>query len=348
MEEPPLRNIRKHCPAGAIVCLLLAASVPNARGSETEEKEYAEFRAVLIELYNAGKYGEAADLIEKEYDRFPGKAMNMSYNMALVCSHLEDYERGFRYLQKALERGHWFGRYALEGDRWAPYREIDGFERFLARNRELMEAAQKAARPKLEVFAPADREEGKRYPLFIALHGGGENIENFKPRWTSETMEKEFIVAYVQSSQVASMDGFTWEDQEITKREVAEAFEKVRDEYPVDTSEVIVGGFSSGGYASLVVTFSGAVPARGFIILCPPMPDNVTEAEVLAAKERGVRGTIITTELDTRIPDQRTMADLFKRIGLQYQFILTPNIGHWYPDDLPELIDRAIAHIRNG
>jgi hypothetical protein len=41
------------------------------------------------------------------------------------------------------------------------------------------------------------------------------------------------------------------------------------------------------------------------------------------------------------------MADLFRDSGLQYQFIVTPNIGHWYPENLPEMIDQAIEHIRN-
>ncbi|HUV37311.1 MAG TPA: hypothetical protein VMX58_10270 [Patescibacteria group bacterium] len=331
-----------------VVLVFLLAYPCHAGRGETEEEEYQDFRAALIELYNAGKYEEAAGLIEKNYDRFPGKVTNMSFNMALVCKHLEDYERGVGYLRRAHEKGHWFSIYAFEGDFWAPYREVDGFAEVLARNLEMKEAAQKMAKPELEVVLPINHEGGKRYPLFIALHGGGENIENFKPRWTSETMEEEFIVAYVQSSQVSSMDGFTWQNQDMTKQEVREAFERICNEYPVNEDEVIVGGFSSGGYASLVVTFFDVVPVTGFVILCPPMPENITEKEVLEAKAKGIRGTIITTDLDNRVPDQRRMADLFRKTGLQYQFILTPNIGHWYPDDLPEMIDRAIAHIRSG
>jgi len=222
------------------------------------------------------------------------------------------------------------------------------WRRAIERDVSLWHAVPAEAKPKLEVVLPEKLEKGRAYPLFIALHGGGENIEIFKPRWKSTVMEEEFITAYVQSSQVSSMTGFSWQNQEITKKELQEAYGKICAEYPVDTAEVIIGGFSSGGYASLVATFFEAVPVRGFIILCPPMPDNITESEVAAARERGIRGTIITTELDNRIGDQRGMADLFRDTGLQYQFIVTPNIGHWYPENLPELIDRAIAHIRSG
>jgi predicted esterase len=331
-----------------LILLIMAASLLPVRIRAEEYGDYQEFRAALMELYNTEKYAEAAELIERNYDSFPGEEWKMSYNMAAVCKHLEEFDKGIEYLAMAHQKGQWFNVYALEGDFWAPYREQEGFDGILARNGEMRDEAQKQAEPKLEVVLPGELEEGRSYPLFIALHGGGENIEQFKPNWRSTVMESEFIIAYVQSSQVVSMTGFSWEEQETTKKELSEAYASVCARYPVDTAEVIIGGFSSGGYGSLVATFFEAVPVKGFVILCPPMPDNITGTETARARERGVRGTIITTELDRRIPDQRRMADLFRDTGLQYQFIVTPNIGHWYPDNIDELIDGAIAHIRSG
>lgn len=334
--------------AAAGIFFLLFPSGRLSAEQRTEEERYQVFRTELIELYNAKKYDEAADLIERNFDAFPGKEMNMAYNMALICKDLGDYKKGIEYLERAHEKGLWFSIYAFQGEFWEPYRDLEGFRKVMARNLEMKDEAQNKAKPKMEIILPENLEEGKTYPLFIALHGGGENIESFKPRWKSALMDREFIIAFLQSSQVSSMDGFAWEDQEITMKEIGEAFNKIREDYPVNLDEVIVGGFSSGGYASLVVAFLSELPVKGFIVLCPPMPDNITEADVLKGKEKGIRGTIITTELDRRVPDQRGMADLFKKIGLQYQFILTPNIGHWYPEDLPEMIDRAIEHIRSG
>jgi predicted esterase len=328
-----------------LVIIVLASIAVSAE--ENEKQSYQEFRTVLIEKYNAGEYAEAARMIEASYDDFPGEEWKMSYNMAAVCLHLEEYEKGIRYLGMAQDRGQFFNTWGFNGDFWAPYREREGFDEILRRNEELREKAQKAAKPELQVALPGELEEGRTYPLFIALHGGGENIEEFRPNWKSNVMESEFIIAYVQSSQVVSMTGFSWEDQEVTRKELREAYDRICAEYPVDTAEVIIGGFSSGGYASLVATFFEAVPVKGFVILCPPMPDNITEIETTRARDRGIRGTLITTELDRRVPDQRKMADLFRDTGLQYQFILTPDIGHWYPENLPEMIDGAIAHIRN-
>ncbi|MBT8395901.1 MAG: hypothetical protein KJN92_02995, partial [Gemmatimonadetes bacterium] len=63
---------------------------------------------------------------------------------------------------------------------------------------------------------------------------------------------------------------------------------------------------------------------------------------------RGVRGTLLTTEMDGRLDQQREMADIMKGEGLPLVFHVTPDIGHWYPEDLAGLIDQAITRIRGG
>ncbi len=61
----------------------------------------------------------------------------------------------------------------------------------------------------------------------MALHGGGENVAMLKPNWVSPRLQAEFIVAYVQSSQVASMDGFHWQDEDRTRRDLQAAYGEV-------------------------------------------------------------------------------------------------------------------------
>ncbi len=271
----------------AVTLALLSSIFDSTLAQETEETGYQEFRKVLIEKYNAGEYAEAAKMIEESFDDFPGEEWKMAYNMAAVCQHLGDHEKGIEYLGMAQDKGQFFNAWAFNGDFWAPYRETEGFDEILAKNDEMIAEAQKTSKMKIEVALPGELEEGRTYPLFIALHGGGENIGEFRPNWKSTVMESEFIIAYVQSSQVVSMTGFSWEEQEVTKKELREAYDKVCAEYPVDTAEVLIGGFSSGGYGSLVATFFEAVPVQGFVILCPPMPENITEVE--ASEGQGER-----------------------------------------------------------
>jgi len=86
----------------------------------------------------------------------------------------------------------------------------------------------------------------------------------------------------------------------------------------------------------------------GFIALCPLRSEGFTEQAIAQARDRGVRGTILATEMDPNVEVQREMAAILESTRLPHEFVVTLDIGHWIPDNLPEMIDRAIVHIRGG
>jgi predicted esterase len=332
-----------------IVAALLLIACASFGGQEQKKQQfttYQEMRAHIGKLYQEQKYREAAEILKKALTQFPDHLNANAFNLALMYVQMGENEKALKALEYGIEKGVWFGKYALANEIWAPLEELEEYKVFKEKNEKKREEAQKSARPKLEVFVPDNFDKEKKYPLFIALHGGGENIEVFKPQWTSDLMKKKFIVAYLQSSQLVAMNGFSWtEDVELAKKEIKGAYEEIVQEYPVDRERVIVGGFSSGGVASLVTILDNTIPAIGFVVLCPGKPDVLTKEKVMEAEERGVRGTLLTTEMDNRLPDQKEMAEIMKAAGLDHKFIVTPNIGHWYPENLADLIDAAIAHI---
>lgn len=333
-----------------IVGILLAAIVFVGGQQVTEEKfsSYEEMRAHIGKLYQKKEYAEAARILEWALTRFPDHLEANAFNLALMHMQLQEHDKAIEALEYGLEHGVWFGKYAIGAEIWAPLREKERFQAFLEKNEAKRQEAQKSAQQKLEVFVPEGYDKDKTYPLFIALHGGGENIDVFKPQWTSDLLKREFIVAYPQSIQMVSMTGYSWtEDIELSKKEIREAYEKVLQDYPVDPARVIVGGFSSGGVASLEVVLDNTIPVIGFVVLCPPKPDDFTAEKLGEVRQRGIRGTVLTTEMDPRLPDQKEMAAMMEAVGLAHEFIVTPNIGHWYPENLAELIDNAIAHIRH-
>jgi predicted esterase len=329
-----------------VILLTLFASIDGQERKTERFATYQEMRAHIGKLYQQKEYSEAAEILKQALTQFPDYLHANAFNLALMNVQMEEYEKALKALEYGLEHGVWFGKYELNNEIWAPLKEVDSFIAFKQKNEKRRLEAQKSAQPKLEVFVPHNFDRNRKYPLFIALHGGGENIEVFKPQWISDRLKNEFIVAYPQSSQLVSMTGYSWtEDIELTKKEVKEAYEKIVQEYPVDLSQVIIGGFSSGAVASLEVILDDSIPAIGFVVLCPAKPDDFTPENVKIAKERGIRGTLITTEMDPRLPDQKEMAEIMKAQGLPHEFIVTPNIGHWYPENLSELLDAAIMKI---
>jgi len=315
-------------------------------GKKKQFSDYSEMRAYVGELYRQKNYKEAVEILTDVLDQFPDHVHANSYNLALMLVHLEEFEKSIEVLNNALDRGVWFGKYDFLAELWNPIKELENYQKFNLRNEEQKKIAGKSAKPELFVFTPENFTKGKKYPLFIALHGGGGNVAEFKNNWFSEKMRSDFIAAFPQSSQLITMNGYNWtEDIELSKKEIQEAYLKVINEYPVDIDRVVIGGFSSGGVAALEVALNDIFPVRGFVVLCPAKPDGFSEEKVKAAKNRGVRGIILTTEMDNRLDAQKEMAEILKNTGFPHQFFVTPNIGHWFPDDMDQKIDEAIEFI---
>ena len=311
---------------------MMGPGLQQKKGVTSDEDAYQKIRLQFFDLYKQKKYKEGIRLLEKNVKRFPQKIQTMAWNLAISYGQVKKYKKGIKILKKALAKGYWYNIWAFEGGFFKDYRKQKGFQQVVKINLALKDKAQLQAKPQMEVELPVGYSKEKKYPLFIAFHGGGENLEQFKPHWHSPLLKKEFVVAYLQSSQMASMTGFHWQDAAVTSREVAEAYQKIVNKYAINTEEVIVGGFSSGGYASLILTFSTSIPVKGFVVLCPPMPEELKDEAIEAARQRGVRGTIITTARDKRLPQQ---------------FVVFANVGHWYPKNLDQKIDQAILHLRN-
>ena len=332
-----------------LMTVILMTVFPISKGQEKETTQFAtyqEMRAHIGKLYEQKKYADAAEILKKALTQFPDHLHANTYNLALMNVQLKEYEKALEVLGYGLEKGIWFGKYDFHAEIWAPLKEAEGFKAFEQKNEAKRQEAQKTVKPKLEVLVPEDYDKNKKYPLFLALHGGGENIDVFRPQWTSKLLLSEFIVAFPQSSQIVSMDGYNWtEDIELTKKEIREVYEKVIQDYAVDTARIIIGGFSSGAVASLEIVLDDTVTVIGFVVLCPAKPDDFTPEKVVEAKKRGIKGTLLTTEMDPRLPDQKEMAEIMKAQGFPLEFIVTPDIGHWYPENLAEMIDTAINHI---
>ena len=302
-------------------------------------------RAYLGELFEQKKYAEAAAMLERVLDRFPDNVRANTFNLAAARALMGQPDKAIDALEDGLRRGAFYSRWDFDGAVMAPLKQHPRFAAFFQANLDRIAEADKKAAMKLEVATPPGYDPARRYPLFVALHGGGENIAMLKPNWVSPRLQAEFIVAYVQSSQVADMTGFHWQDEARTRRDLQAAFSEVVAKYPVDRTASSSAGSRPAGFASLVTAFHQTLPARGFVALCPEPPTSVTDADITAAVNRGLRGALLTTELDRRVAGAARLAERWKKLGLDAEFAVTPNIGHWFPKDFGQQLDRAIERI---
>jgi predicted esterase len=328
----------------AILIALLLPLVALAQDPR-EAGSYAEMRAYLGELYEQQKYAEGAALLERALDRYPDQVLANTYNLAILRGLAGDPGGGVEALEEGLRRGVFYGIWDFEDELLAPLKAHERFADFWQRNLARLEAAQSQASMQMELVLPEGYDAAQAYPLFVALHGGGEDLAAFKPNWASPRLRAEFITLYVQSSQVANMRGFHWQDEALTRRDLTAAYAQAVAQHRIASDRVLVGGFSSGGYAALLAAFHEILPVRGFVALCPAVPDSITDAQIAAAARRGLRGSLLTTELDNRLAAQRELAERWRRLGFAGEIVVTPDAAHWYPEDFSAQLDAAIAGI---
>jgi len=330
-----------------VILFFLASSYCNGQTKDATFNTYEEMHKVVVNKFREEKFEEAIKLLNLHLEIFPEKLVSNSYNLALCYGKLELYDEGVGILMKGIEDGVWYNKWGFENEFWKSYKELEEFQEFIKINDSKRLEAQKHSKPDMLIVKPEGFDENKEYSLFIALHGGGGTMEGFRKLWKSELMLKEFIVVYLQSSQLSSMDGYTWDDMDLANSEISDAYKKILNVYLIDTSDIIIGGFSAGGRASIANCARSNIPFSGFIVLSPPMPDGFSSENAKEFKNKNIRGTIISNSKDPRYNDQRFMSDFFKENGMQYQFIETPAKGHWFPENLDELIDQSIQFIRN-
>ena len=157
-----------------------------------------------------------------------------------------------------------------------------------------------------------------------------------------------FIVVYLQSSQLLSSAGSEWEgDFQQTQKDIRQCYDEIVADYAVDTEKVIASGFSGGASVSIDIALKDIFPVKGFIALGPDKPEGFSRELYENARQRGTRGVIMDGEETCNNPELQEMESVLKEVGFPYELTINKGIGHWYPDDLAEKVDKAITFILN-
>lgn len=199
-----------------------------------------------------------------------------------------------------------------------------------------------------DVVLPADYDSTRSYPLLIILHGAFSDKESLQPYFVPDLFADHYVRIFPQSSE-RSRDGYTWHRKLKEGRKIiTSAYEQVIRAYPIDTSRVIVCGFSMGGMMAIDVTLQQVVPLLGFIAVCPGMPTQFDSSLVAGMVARGQRGVIIGGHTDYFRPYQLDMISVFKATGFDHRFLEFPNLGHVLPPRLPQSLDAAVSFVDPG
>ena len=308
-------------------------------------ENYRQLDTQVDQLYAEQKYDQAIALLDIARRQFPDSLDEILWYQALVFVVSGSNEKCLDVLEEMINNG-FFN--TLEWNLFDPLRDNARFQVLAEKHRQLREEAQKNASMQYRVILPQDYSAEKQYPLFIALHGNGNWLDYFQYNWKPDVMLAQgFIVLYVQSSQVMSSVGYNWTvNYETSRRDIKAAYDAVLSQYAVDPHNVLIGGFSGGGMASIEVAMANTLPVRGFITLCASRkPDHFSLQNVRLAVQRGLRAFMMKGENEGAIADEQEMLAVFDAENFPYQFVVNPGIGHTFPADFDSKLLAAIKFV---
>lgn len=296
-------------------------------------------------LYIEQKYQDVFDLVTAEMAKFPAHLGESICVQAAMLSRLGDCSGALEKLHEGLDAGYWYADRALVNDEdFIPLRDNPDFNAIVAECRERQQQAVATVKPSRIVLEP--KTQNYPMPLLIALHGNFSHAAGFASHW-QPAADQGWLVAVPQSTQFgwANSNG-VWTDNDRAIAEVQQHYQELIEQYPVDTSRVVLAGFSMGGQVAMKMALSGTIPALGFIGVegwifgvenLLPLLDNIVNS--------AVRNYLITGANPQFADEGKAVFELLKERGLICKLEQTANLYHDVSPDFPEVLNRALTFI---
>ncbi|MCX6558837.1 MAG: ankyrin repeat domain-containing protein [Candidatus Aminicenantes bacterium] len=287
-----------------------------------------------------GQIDKAVEAFEYAKSRFPAELYTIIRRLAFYHAQARQFDKVMDDWELGQSKGLFF---PAESKLYEPLFQTERYRKFLAANKELLNTALSNAKAKYDVVLPESYDSKKKYPLFIVMHGNNINTAVIKPKWKLDKLAGRVILAFLQSSQVSGSESFIWDDLPAGRRDIAAFYAWLQNKYRIDRSNILIGGFSGGAAMAIDAALRQAVPARGFIALCPGgvLPGRADMEIFKKAARKNITGQIIAGEKDD--PEEaKALTDLFAEGGLRIGLNIVPGLEHTFPADLPARLDSAV------
>ncbi len=307
--------------------------------------EPVEFKQTF-DLYMAGEYSKAYDLLTAVCDRYPawqGRAYEIRVDLAAMMGKLELAET---ILEQALDLGYFYNDFVLRRDE--DLKALQGrprFETLVDRSFRILADEQQKSRPEIKIVEP-NLISSSKIPLLIGLHGNNSNAQGFSDYWGSLT-NHGWLVALPQSAEISGKGLYVWNDIARVEKDIPVQYETLKQQYDLDENKTILAGFSKGGHAAIHLALKGFFPVRGFLALAPYVGDVNNWLSLLTLPGLyKLRGYFIMGGLDNHCtPGAIKLKDKLNEIGVRCEMEVFPEMDHDIPSNFDEVLPRALNFI---
>lgn len=290
----------------------------------------------------------AIDLWEKSYDKTDNKYAKASIINFLGGLYMETKQFD-KYLDKCedLINSGVSVFFEFRGNTYPGYTQaLENNERFvslLEKNNKLVAEKNEINTAEYFVQKPDNYDINKVYPIMMIFHGGIGNIQDNQHYWKSKKLKQEFLVVYVQGRNYFSFLKRRFGAEGI--EDVKNIYAKIKEDYLIDSTRVLLGGPSAGGSLSIDLAINKHISAQGLVLAFPVKPRAFGADEILDAGIKGLMVSMICGENDWALGLQKEMSVIFDKLDVRNRIVIYPEIGHEYPDDFEEQIFKSIEFI---
>lgn len=312
---------------------------------------FQELAEKIYQHFTEQTYAEGLSLVTEKLPEYPEEFAHLNYLRICLAARLDNTAVANKILESTLASGIWYSDVLLrQSPSLAGLQGQEEFERLAEISTKLRQAD--GADLPLLVARPEDacKPGDAGCPALFFLHSNLDTAQNNFRQW-AYLSATGWLVITPQSSQGMWTGAYMWADYPTTWKEVEHHYTNVSNQYSLDTSKLVIGGFSMGAEMALMMALKGDFPAKGFILLGPggPLMNEIDAWRPLIDRNRakGLRGVIWMGEADETIPREnvRKLAEILNTAGIPTQLETFPHLAHAYPPEFEQVADRAMQFI---
>jgi predicted esterase len=294
----------------------------------------------MFDLYRAGEYSHALELVDKNAAAYPGQAARITFWRVCLLSRCGRNNEALSALANGLDSGLWWHESQFRDTDLDSIRDLPGFKKLVEKSQERWVLEGKSVKPDRTILVPSS---SGPYPLLIALHGyNGDKDSNLK--YWELACRKGWLVLSPQSRQPLYPGAYCWDTPRAGIEEILFHLNEVRHGYRIDGERIVVGGFSQGGGMAILAALSPQVPAVASLSLAAWWED--VEAIQSAAKSaKACRSYFVSGLKDHTLDRSREIQAVLKENQIPVEEEVHSDLGHEFPPDFGQSFENALKYL---
>jgi len=281
-------------------------------------------------------------MVKNSYERYRIVFNSLGYFYVLT----NQYDKAIDLWSAANKEGIFLPFQISKDNVWPSYlsnfSDNKRFETFLKTNDSLRLCAVPTSKAEYFVNLPENYNPQKRYPLIILMHGGcGENFYNYE-KWNTEIIRKNFISVFPHGSFPEGSFAYSYGQSGVN--DMKEIYHQVIENYPIDSSMVILGGQSYGGELAIRLACD-RIPVHGLFLAFPTIPVDFDRTKALVLKKWNAKIVMLCGDKDFSFQRAHQMSVTLDSAGVENDFRKYPDLGHDFPADFLEQLGKGMIYL---